>query len=520
MGGSKIETERKFEGGAAETRLSPHGLPAVAEIVPAPHEDLDAVYFDTADLRLLARTTTLRRRRGGHDAGWHLKRRVDADRREELRLAEDGADATAPADAVVPDVLQRRVVALARGVPLVPVLRMRTRREREQLVDANGTPLAEVAHDHVVAEVLEPPGRVVSWSELEVELVGDEEGGAAGTALLDEVEKQLGRHGWHRSASASKTEHVFKKGAASSRRPRPGTIGHVVCARIAEQTRELLAADVGVRLDAEEGVHDMRVAARRLRSLLRSYRRFLERSATDPIADELRWLGRVLGDARDHEVLAERLRARLGRLAEHPDADTAADVAAVAKAVHRTEVEAYRTARLDAVAEMEGDRYFRLLDALNAMDAKPPLRPTRAGKDADGQVRRRLGHERKRLGKRMDRALHALGGPDADKALHAARKAAKRARYAAEAGVPALGNRAERAARQVKRMQRLLGEHQDTVVARSALRRLAAEAHAAGADTFAYGVLHAAEERAAEEADAQVPEAWRRARKALRKTAS
>lgn len=518
MGGPGIETERKFEGGAAETRLGPRGLPAVARVVPAPHEDLDAVYFDTPDLRLLARSTTLRRRRGGHDPGWHLKRRVDADRREELRLAEGGADMADPAKAAVPDILQRRVAALARGVPLVPVLRMRTRREREQVVDATGAPLAEVAHDHVVAEVLEPPGRVVSWSELEVELVGDDEGGGAGVALLDAVEKQLERHGWHRSASTSKTERVFGEGATSPRRPQPGTIGHVVYARIAEQTRELLAADVGVRLDAEEGVHDMRVAARRLRSLLRSYRGFLERSVTDPIADELRWLGRVLGDARDHEVLAERLRARAEQLAEHTNAE--ADVAAVAKTVHRTEVEAYRTARLDAVAKMEGERYFRLLDALDAMNAEPPLRRKRAGKGADGQVRRVLGHERKRLEKRMERALHAPGGRDADQALHAARKAAKRARYAAEAGAPALGNQAERAARQVKRMQRLLGEHHDTVVARSALRRLAAEAHAAGADTFAYGVLHAAEERAAEEADAQVPETWRRARKALRKTAS
>ncbi|MDI2128329.1 CYTH and CHAD domain-containing protein [Yinghuangia seranimata] len=516
MGGTKVERERKFEGGGAETRLSARGLPGVVDVVAAPDEDLDAVYYDTPDLRLLARDATLRKRCGGHDAGWHLKRRIDADRREELQVPEGAPGA---AEDAVPDALRRRVTALARGVPLVPVLRMRTRREREQLVDAHGAPLAEVAHDHVAAEVLESPGRAEAWSELEVELTGDGEGAGA-DGLLDAVEKQLGRHGWHRSDHASKTARVFENDVEAPRRPRAGTIGHVVYARIAEQTRELLAADAAVRVDSDDGVHDMRVAARRLRSVLRSYRRYLKRSTTDPIADELRWLGRVLGDARDHQVLAERLRDRAGLLAEHADAATAAELAVVATTAYGTETEAYRAAYVDAVDELERERYFRLLDALEAVIAEPPLRPKRARKDADDEVRRVLGREQKRVGKRMEPALAAPGGAEGDQALHSARKAAKRARYAAEAGVPALGGRAERAATRVKRMQRLLGEHQDAVVSRSALRRLAADAHAARANTFAYGVLYAAEQRTAEDVEAQVPEAWRRARKALRKAAS
>ncbi|MGC4855771.1 CHAD domain-containing protein [Micromonospora sp. DT4] len=50
------------------------------------------------------------------------------------------------------------------------------------------------------------------------------------------------------------------------------------------------------------------VACRRLRSDLRTFRPLVRRSWARPLRDELRWLAGVLGEARDAEVLRERLR--------------------------------------------------------------------------------------------------------------------------------------------------------------------------------------------------------------------
>ncbi|BFO21516.1 hypothetical protein SHKM778_79040 [Streptomyces sp. KM77-8] len=60
----------------------------------------------------------------------------------------------------------------------------------------------------------------------------------------------------------------------------------------------------------------------------------------------------------------------------------------------------------------------------------------------------------------------------------------------------------------MKALQGLLGDHQDSVMARHTLRELAAVAHAAGESAFTYGVLHGREQRRAELAEAALPEAW------------
>lgn len=60
----------------------------------------------------------------------------------------------------------------------------------------------------------------------------------------------------------------------------------------------------------------------------------------------------------------------------------------------------------------------------------------------------------------------------------------------------------------MKSLQSLLGEHQDSVMAREALRDVATQAHAAGENAFTYGVLYGREERAAEGVEAELPGAW------------
>lgn len=95
--------------------------------------------------------------------------------------------------------------------------------------------------------------------------------------------------------------------------------------------------------------------------------------------------------------------------------------------------------------------------------------------------------------------------------MHEARKAAKRARYAAEAARPSLGKPAKRFAKRVKAVQSLLGDHQDSVVARGALRDLGVQAHAAGESAFTWGLLHGQEEAAGAAREREFPEVWARA---------
>jgi CHAD domain-containing protein len=116
-----------------------------------------------------------------------------------------------------------------------------------------------------------------------------------------------------------------------------------------------------------------------------------------------------------------------------------------------------------------------------------------------------------RLSRRVEHALALPAGRERDVALHDARKAAKRARYAAEAATQALGRPARRFAKRMKAVQKVLGDHQDSVVAREALRELAIAANLAGESSFTWGLLYGQESARATEREAELPEVWERA---------
>ena len=111
----------------------------------------------------------------------------------------------------------------------------------------------------------------------------------------------------------------------------------------------------------------------------------------------------------------------------------------------------------------------------------------------------------------MRRARHTPPGPARDVALHQARKSARRARYAAEAARPAVGRPARRFARQMKKVQSVLGEHQDAVLARQSARDLGIGAHLAGENAFTYGLLHEREAHQAERLGPAARKTWKRA---------
>ncbi|MGW2637139.1 CYTH and CHAD domain-containing protein [Streptomyces sp. NPDC001348] len=504
MGQSTREIERKYAAPAADDMAwlsALAGVKSAASLNDRGIQDLDAVYYDTADLRLARRSATLRQRTGGTDAGWHLKLPLAGDSREEIRCP--------PADEV-PGELRELVLSRTLGAPLRPVVRIRTTRSVRELADAEGGVLAEICLDTVRADSLLEEGGHAVWTEMEVELA---EG--ADPALLDDVEKVLRKNGVDRAPAPSKLARALAETAPAGyagREPRTteaarGSVGEHVSAYLSAQVRALVDLDPAVRRGTADSVHRMRVACRRLRGALRVHRSVLEREAVDPLRGELRWLAGELGEERDHEVLADRLAAGVREL---PDELVLGPVAARLRAWDVARGDAARRRTLDALASA---RYLALLERLTGLSDRPPLR-AKASRKPKKVMAKALLKEFERLRRRMDRALELPPGPDRDAALHQARKAAKRLRYTAETARPALGKPARRLGKRVKAVQQVCGDQHDSAVARDMLRRLAVAAHAAGEPGFTWGLLHGQERAASHTREQDLPEVWRRASKA------
>ncbi|GAA6524983.1 CYTH and CHAD domain-containing protein [Intrasporangium sp. DVR] len=505
-GSQRDEIERKYD---IETGVVFPDLSGVAGVgaVRQPEElALHAVYYDTSGFDLARAGVTLRRRTGGRDEGWHLKLPGGGDTRTEMHepLGDDPGEVPAP--------LTARVRALVRGRPLRPVAQVNTVRREYALCDGDGAVLARVCDDHVQARRLDDgagsgsdTGFEQSWREWELEL---DRGPAE---LFDLVEGRLRSAGASPAASASKLRRTLGDLPADAPHPSEddlsdGTARELLAAHLAEHTAKLHTHDAAVREGHPEGIHKLRIAARRLRSALATWRPLLDRSATDPVRDELRWLGESLGAARDAQVLRE----HLSEVIAAQPAELV--VGSVAARIDDQLSAAYQAGRERAVETLDSARYVRLLDALDGLSASPPLAP-----DADGPAGKRVKRLLRRDVKRLHRAVRAIDTAEEptqrDVAFHEARKKAKRLRYAAEMARPVVGRKARSLAASAKKVQEALGVHQDSVVARERLRELGMQAHLDGDNAFTFGRLHGVEESRAERAEADFDKAWKKLRR-------
>ncbi|WP_433331760.1 CHAD domain-containing protein [Spirillospora sp. CA-294931] len=475
MAEKHLEIELKFDAAAGFAVPELTGLPGVSGATEPETHELLASYFDTRDLRLAARGITLRRRRGGPDAGWHLKMPAGADSRTEMRAPLGRAQ-------IVPSRLASLVAAHTRGEPLVPVATLDTERTVVRLLDGEGATLAEIADDLVTGRVLNEGDDAsgTAWREIEVEL------GAGDPELLKAAGKRLRKAGASRASSASKLGrlmdgHIARPTPAeigAAVRTRSGTAGDAVLAYLVAQVEAMLEYDPKARLAEDDAVHRMRVATRRIRSLLQSYAPVLDTKRTDPVKPELKWLAAALGEVRDLEVLRMRFTERL-RVAGHEETPGWLDDIA------RRERGAYR--RLNAA--LKEPRYYALLNDLEALIADPPL-DARAARADVAELPRLV----ERAWKRMETAHAGIAGSDdAETARHDTRKAAKRARYAAEVASPVLGEPALQAAKNAKRIQEVLGGYQDGVIAMETLESAAARVRDT-AEAFTLGVLYGIEQ--------------------------
>lgn len=581
MATEHTEIERKFDVEETFALPDLAGVPGVASVGDPVVHDLAATYYDTADLRLARARITLRRRTGGPDDGWHLKLPAAAGARRELhsplgravkappravllpvlgvvRRAPAGQVATlhtrrtvvtllAEDGRVLAEVADDRVTGTALPATAGEATVVTTWREVEvELVDGDEELLGAVGAELVVSgarpsasaakltRVLAdrlagpPPSPVADEADDEADDADDD---AAGTPpVLEEPlpsgKKARAKELARREAAAKKaakqakkaTKAAAKEAAEAARLAAVPKAGEVVVAALAGQLEALQSADLMVRTDVPDGVHQVRVAARRIRSILAAYRPVLDRTSTDAVRDELQWLGRELSGTRDAEVSLEHLRELVA--AQPPEFV----LGPVAARLQQAEIQGETGGTAHAVATLSLSRYLNLLETLHALVATPPL-AERAPEPAADVLAAVLRTTVKRLQKLVDTAEDAefAQAPDTphgavespyELALHEVRKAGKRVRYTAEVAAPVLdaGGKKNGAVMGVvdamKQLQDVLGDRQDTVVTRELCRTQGLAAFAAGENAWTYGRLHALEELRAVQAERDFWALW------------
>ena len=465
MSDEHLEREDKYDV-APDFTLPDLKVDASIETVSAATYHLEATYFDTEEGFLGQHRMTLRKRKGGKDAGWHLKLPGDAGRTE-VRVQSQARS--------VPRELSALLLGIRRGRPLGPKVTISTTRNAHTLSDSSGQELAEVADDNVHVIAGSDAHGLTEWRELEVEL-----GPGGDERLLDLLGRRL--HDAGAKASKSRSKYSRALGDPPADPPVHKRLAGLVDDYLQVQYTAIFEGDLALRHEIN-AVHTTRVAVRRVRSTVRTFGKVFESDAADRLEAELVWIAAVLGEVRDLDILRDRLTSEvsalpgefvLGPVSNRVESTLSADRAA-----------AYR--RLRRV--MNGKRYLALLELLEAWRVDPPFtdRAQRPKKTASSLVQ-------KAEDKMLKRLQQAVEPGAADELLHRARKSEKRYRYACELAQSVLGGQSEDAIKKAKRLQKLLGEFQDAIVSAEMLRRLGTKAgDMQGENGFTYGLLLAQE---------------------------
>ena len=484
------ELELKFSAPAdfaAGALTSQAGIEGIAEL---PALKLVAVYYDTDDLRLARAGVTLRYRTGDDNgAAWTLKLPTldTPELRDEVVIGQANRNN-------VPDEARRLTTAFARGAELRRVARLRTRRRRWSLRELGGRELAELVDDRV--SVLDGRRVTQRFHELEIEARSSDLAG------LRRIETALGQMGF---APTSPSPKVFRalgpRTADLSDIPEPATgsprspVADAASAAMSSAVRRLMLHDPHARLHDAEGVHQMRVSARRLRGYLRTFAPLIQAEWANGINEELRRLARALGAARDLDVMIKRLR------------EVALDgIRAITPMLHLMEGRRAAARRaLDAV--LESDQYVVLLGRLIERPA------TALSVEASEPCRLALPRLVSETWRPLVEAVEELNESPSDDGYHQVRIHAKRARYISEVAAPWLGRQvgrdADRFARHAEEVQNVLGERQDAVVMRQALLEEAAKRPEDGLFNLAAGRLVERQEQSITACDKQFREVWR-----------
>lgn len=237
----------------------------------------------------------------------------------------------------------------------------------------------------------------------------------------------------------------------------PSTVG-LVTAYLDDQRAALIAGDAALRTGDLAAVHPTRVASRRFRSVLRALTPLFDENEAMVLEESLRWWGRVLGRARDVEIISGQLAEALDQLPAPDELTATADGPIQEHLASRAE-----QARAGIAKALARPRYATMMRRIEALHDDPAV----AGAQVSaGELVRHVAGAVER-----HRELLRVAADDEER-LHDARKAAKDARYLAELARPALGAPAEDVVREMTEAQDRLGARQDRVTVRAFVREL------------------------------------------------
>ena len=427
---SKVEREIKL---AIDPGFRLPSLPGI----PLPRHLLTSTYYDTSQYDLAHAGITLRHRIARGKQAWQLKLPLMKDR-QEIELVDRQS---------IPPATFRDLLFLHVGQrELAPVATLRVWRAGVR-VRMDKIDIATVTIDQV--SVVKNGVVLDRFRELEIEQMNGKDD------VLSDLERQLRRAGAHDHDGRPK---LFRARSLPAPSPEPPpapdaqVINHVKWI-LARHVRWLLAHDPGARLGWEpESLHQMRVATRQLRVVLRTARPLLLPAWADSLHDELRWLGQLLGPARDLDV-------QLAYFREESAALDARDRLPLAPFI--AHLEDQRTQAQDGLLrELKSVRYLDLIRRLQDATVSPTAVESALTLHdlATGSF------------KKLRKGLRQVGASPPSAMIHQIRIKTKRARYAAELAEPVVGKPATRFIKKARAVQDVLGMHQDAIQAEAYVR--------------------------------------------------
>ncbi len=402
-----------------------------------PRRRLTSTYYDTAQYDLAHAGITLRHRIEREKQAWQLKIPLMKDR-QEIELVDHQS---------IPPTTFRELLFLHLGQrDLVPVATLQVWRTGVR-VRVDHAPAADVTLDHV--SVMKDGAVLQRFRELEIEQLNGED------SALPDLERQLRRAGAEDHDGRPKLVRALSL-VAHGLEPRPAldapVMDHVKWA-LARHVRRLMAHDPGTRLGKEpESLHQMRVATRQLRAILRAARPLLVPEWAESLRDELRWLGQLLGSARDLDV-------QLAYFREEATALDARDRRPLTPFIAHLESQRKNVQEV-LFNELKSERYLDLIGRLRQAAHDPAV--------VESTVT--LPELAKKEFTKLRNAIRQADESPNNARIHKTRIRTKRARYAAELTEPIVGKPATRFIKKARVVQDVLGVHQDAIQAETHIR--------------------------------------------------
>ncbi|MDR6769739.1 MULTISPECIES: CYTH and CHAD domain-containing protein [Azospirillum] len=412
--------------------------PAIADRAtgPATAKTLESTYYDTEDRRLAARKVTLRVRKTGDGYVQTVKSAPDEDGlgRGEWECAVTSA---VPDLTLITDGAAIELLGTLSESELQPVFTSVVERTIQDVTLGEGGDAAaiEVAFDR--GRILLPDGRSSDLCEVELELKS-----GSPTALYD-LAQELTKAAPLRLEMRTKAErgHALANGATEKALKAekllldPETTVEGAVARIVRACLAHMVANEAVTLagDDPEGVHQMRVALRRLRSAIALFRPFIPAAQYLWLVGEIKWLAGSLGPARDWDVFGEELLAPVRDAFHKADGhgrSAVEDLDTLAAAAEAKRLRAYEGVR----EAIRSDRYTAFLLGVGGWVEKRGWRDQPVSEDSVRLFQPVIGLADHLLNKRHKKAKRAGHGfahlPVAQR--HQLRIALKKLRYAVE----------------------------------------------------------------------------------------